>query len=77
MALGNRGNSGPRPWSYRPWDAHEWRRLREAWVAASPVPRGATAVFWAVVADAMATGRSPVAVERRAVERGMRAKIAE
>lgn len=75
MAFGNRGNRGPRPWNLRPWDAPEWRRLRSAW-AATPAAVDAAA-FWAAVAGAMASNRSPLAVARRAAQKGLEPKIAD
>lgn len=71
--IGNRGNRGPRPWNQTAWNADEWRRLR---LAHELAPAAAdTPAFWLDVAARMGTRRSPAAVERRASERGLRAKI--
>ena len=73
--IGNRGNRGPRPWNMRPWDASEWRGLRDAW-AATPATT-TEAAFWLAVALAMGSNRSPEAVARRAANRGLQARICD
>ena len=71
--IGNRGNTGPRLWTMTPWGADEFKRLRQAHASAPAAADGPA--FWRDVAARMATGRSPAAVERRALERGLGAKI--
>ncbi len=73
MAIGNRGNTGPRPWNLAPWNCAEFKRLRLAHAEAAPAADAPA--FWRDVAERMATRRSPAAVERRAAERGICAKI--
>ena len=73
--IGNRGNRGPRPWNMRPWDASEWRGLRDAWTATPPA--ASEAAFWLAVALAMGSNRSPEAVARRAANRGLQARICD